>query len=93
VAAASGDEYLVRISAKDQPNPRVEDAVRRRVRRAGGRVVFVTVLGGAVLRAVFYLRARSQADASDVGQAIVSDGFAEAGLEADEIRERCVLGA
>jgi hypothetical protein len=86
VAALDDDEYLVRISAKDQPGPRVEDAVRRRIRRAGGRVVFVTVLGGAVLRAVFYLRARTRADAGDAGQAIVANGFADAGLEADEIR-------
>ena len=86
MAAVDDDEYLVRISARDQPDPRVEEAVRRRVRGSGGRVVLITVLGGAVLRAVFYIRACSRADAGDVGPAIVSDGFAEAGLEADEIR-------
>jgi hypothetical protein len=86
VATVDGDEYLVRISAKDQPDPRVEKAVSRRVRRSGGRVVFITILGGAVLRAVFYLRARSRAYASDAGQAIVADGFADVGLEPDEIR-------
>ena len=86
MAAVDGDEYLVRISAKDQPSRAVEAAVNRRVRRAGGRVVFITVLGGAVLRAVFYLRARSQADAGNVGEAIVSDRFADVGLEPDDIR-------
>ena len=86
MAATEGDEYLVRVSAKDQPDPRVEAAVNRRVRRSGGRVVFITVLGGVVLRAVFYLRARSRADAGNAGQAIVSDAFADVGLEADEIR-------
>ncbi len=35
---------------------------------------------------VFYRRARSRADAGDVGQAIVSDGFVDVGLEPDKIR-------
>ena len=79
------DEYLIRVTARDDPDPTVEDAVRRRVRDAGGRVVFVSVLGAALLRVVFYLRGRNRSDAEQRGKAIVEDAFEEVGLQPDEL--------
>jgi hypothetical protein len=80
------DEYLVRFTAQDDPTPEVVVNVKRRVDAADGRVVFAAILGASALRAVFYLRARSRREASARGRQIVTEAFAEAGLEPDEMR-------